>query len=166
MRCTPRLFNRLWQTAVFDTETGRGRWFSRLAPTSDGYAYHRWGRGWFAIYRPGPKPDLVFQAGKRRFEMDGQLEFRNQRQGLRRRFTVSSDGAEVYRLEYRILPRELLDPTFDALDLEISDFFAYVTMWGNESLGRVANRAQGPLFWLCSRGANTFRLGERNARAE
>jgi hypothetical protein len=56
----------------------------------------------------------------------------NTRIGRMRNFSISSEGRVVFDLKYAAIDRDW-DPTFDLMDLEMEDFFVYVTLlWGDE----------------------------------
>jgi hypothetical protein len=118
-------WSRRWQSVAFDSRTGEGRirWLSCKPSRSTGWAVKQEGM-WYGLWSDGK--DLILQVGKLRVPMTSECSATNERMGKSRRVTVSENGRAVFDLTYSAIDRDT-DPTFDMLDLELEDFFFYVS---------------------------------------
>jgi hypothetical protein len=100
--------------------------------------------------------ELVFRAGARAWDLlspDVRVTWRRLPGGRRNLFTVLDRGEEALRIEYRsawATASARIDPTFDALDERLSDFFLQVAelasdhAWMERMLAAWSPRGGGP----------------------
>ena len=120
----------MWQSVTFDTERGLGRvrWLHRAPPRPAGWTYKHKGT-WYAVWNRGT--DLVFQVGARKLAMTDAFHCSNVRLDGVRRFSIADREGTVFELTYKAVDRDD-DPTFDAAELEATDFFVWTTkLWGD-----------------------------------
>jgi hypothetical protein len=135
-------WNRRWQSVAFDPSSGEAhvRWLARKPKQCAGWAFYRDGC-WYAVQLEGG--DLVFQAGRDKWAMDGNLQCKNTRRGTARLFCIQRGDDVVFRLSYESA-RELDEPTADNLDLETTDFFYWVArVWNDPGLKASLKAAWG-----------------------
>jgi hypothetical protein len=111
------------RAVLFNTDRGSGGFpkYRTDQQNLHGWAYWRWGK-WYAVWSDGQH--MVFQVGKTKLLLSGKIECTNQRAKRARTFVIKQDGINVFELKYRAMDRDW-DITFDQLDLELEDFFAW-----------------------------------------
>jgi hypothetical protein len=121
-----------WDVWLLDPVSGEARRrasFRREALKLSGFAVSR-RFTLFAVY--AWSGELVFRAGARAWNLlspDVRVTWRRLPGGRRNVFTVLDRGEEALRIEYRsawATASARIDPTFDALDARLSDFFLQV----------------------------------------
>jgi hypothetical protein len=121
-----------WDVWRLDPVSGRARrraWFRLEAPRLNGFAVSR-RFTLFAVYAWSGA--LVFRAGARTWNLlspDVRVTWRRLPGGRRNAFAVLEHGEEALRIEYRsawATAAARIDPTFDAHDERLSDFFLQV----------------------------------------
>lgn len=130
------LWGLCWRSVDFHLETGkvRVRWLSRPPARTAGFA-QRFAGTWYAVWNAGDT--LMFQFNETRIPMTDAFACTNSLRGKERTFTIREGASELLRLTYDDHWREW-DPTFDELDLELSDFFLYVARVWNDPSRRAA----------------------------
>lgn len=124
-------WSRRWQSVAFDPRTGEGpiRWLSRRPSRCAGWAAKHEGI-WCGLWSDGE--NLIFQAGRLRVPITSECRASNVRMGTSRKFTIEENERAVFELTYKALDRDA-DPASDLTDLELEDFFFYVSrVWNDE----------------------------------
>ena len=116
-----------WRSVFFipNTGIGRVRWFSKKTKSCRGWANKHRGI-WFALWNGSS--GLVFQAGEKHWNMNA-FDCSHRVDGAKCVFEIHKSGEVEYSLEYDA-PK---DVAFDALDLEMSDYFYWVSQVWNDS---------------------------------
>ena len=135
---------RRWQSVAFEPVKGLGkvRWFSRKPAHCSGWALKE-GATWYALWSQGES--LVFQAGGKQWPMTESYSCRNVRRGEDRIFTILANGKQEFELRYKAKDNDA-DPPFDLHELEMTDFFFWVSkIWADPTYRRelAANWARG-----------------------
>jgi hypothetical protein len=123
MKLILRFFLNPNRAVRYDTERGSAGFPWRRSDDDAvcGCAHWRWGK-WYAVWSNGQH--MVFQVGKTKLLLSGKTECTNKRAKRARTFVIKQDGINVFELKYRAKDRDW-DVTFDQLDLELEDFFAW-----------------------------------------
>lgn len=120
-----------WRSVFFNINTGKGRvrWLSRKPTKCQGWANRHKGI-WYALYNSAA--GLVFQVGNKSWDMKS-YDCSHRFQGEKCIFEIHKSGKIEYSLEYDAYRSK--DVTFDAIDLETSDYFYWVSLvWNDSSL--------------------------------
>ncbi len=115
-----------WRSAVFNSDTGKGRvrWFSKRPERCRGFANKHKGK-WYAFWNSAE--GLIFQVGDRRWDVKS-FDCAHRIDGAKCIFEISKSGRIEYALEYKA-PKHFLD----IIDIEMEDYFAWVNSVCNDS---------------------------------
>lgn len=127
-----------WIEHLLNPETGRHRLIftnpNSKSKSFRGFACyeHVWGLGcrFYAVY--GHNNRLIFQAGRRRWDLtEGcvEVDFKTVGRGAASRVRIKHNGAVIHQASFVHPLRALttFDPTFDGLDAEASHFFLFLS---------------------------------------
>lgn len=116
-----------WRSVFFDLNTGAGkvRWFAKKTKSCQGWA-NKYKGVWFALWNGSS--GLIFQVGEKHWDMNS-FDCSHRVEGAKYVFEIQKSGEIEYSLEYDA-PKDI---AFDALDLEMNDYFYWVSRVWNDT---------------------------------